>query len=404
MVGGALSRDDDLQSVTSQSSAADSDAASDRTDLSNGHHHHQYYPNPLYGQEPPPPSNAPPHDKVKAPKSPPAPVENSGSEFDALFAKSSSSSGRRQQENSNNGTGTGTSLAAVVHLSQDLKTARDEGSSNKRTVTGRMAAKRATLGIAMIASSLSPPTRAKSRSPSPPLPVTRTRAPRSPLLPPVAASAAPVTEARSSVPLPPRKVANQRKAHIAVAPATDNSSETTSLPESAPAVPPPKGDRGKLVKGRRGGKTQTPPLPRPPSPLDDLDLDFPKRVIPEERRAGEEGGAATKRAIVPNAYKKGKIFKSRAVRPPPSPELESASVKTELGTDADRRRSPPSPEPPPRVPPVSRHFVELGSKGSSSSGDDGAARRGVKDTLVVLSPDKPDAKVRWYLPRYRKSE
>jgi hypothetical protein len=99
-------------------------------------------------------------------------------------------------------------------------------------------------------------------------------------------------------------------------------------------------------------------------------------------------------------YRKGKIFKSRAARatpPPPAPKPESSDVIAEPFAAFEE---------PPRVPPVSRHFVELGNSGSSrNSGTDAATintaaaaaanGKGVHDVLSALSPDKPDTKVRY---------
>jgi hypothetical protein len=91
-------------------------------------------------------------------------------------------------------------------------------------------------------------------------------------------------------------------------------------------------------------------------------------------------------------YRKGKIFKSRAARatPPPSaPMAESSDFAAEPFAAFEE---------PPRVPPVSRHFVELGNSGSSRSSEAptaAAAANGkrVHDGLSTLSPDKPDTKV-----------
>jgi len=99
-------------------------------------------------------------------------------------------------------------------------------------------------------------------------------------------------------------------------------------------------------------------------------------------------------------YRKGKIFKSRAARatPPPLPKpAESTEDAFELfaapeePTEARRNH----PEPPPRVPPVSRHFVELGN------GSEG--KEEVKDVSSVLSPEKKAetkvGKVYFFYPR-----
>ena len=93
-------------------------------------------------------------------------------------------------------------------------------------------------------------------------------------------------------------------------------------------------------------------------------------------------------------YRKGKIFKSRAARatpPPPAPKAESSDVIAEPFAAF---------EDPPRVPPVSRHFVELGNSGSSRSIEAPTANtavaangKGVHEGLSALSPDKPDTKV-----------
>jgi hypothetical protein len=88
-------------------------------------------------------------------------------------------------------------------------------------------------------------------------------------------------------------------------------------------------------------------------------------------------------------YRKGKIFKSRAARatpPPPAPKPENSDVNAEPFAAFEE---------PPRVPPVSRHFVELGSSRSSEAPTAAAAAngKGVHEGLSALSPDKPDTKV-----------
>jgi hypothetical protein len=92
-------------------------------------------------------------------------------------------------------------------------------------------------------------------------------------------------------------------------------------------------------------------------------------------------------------YRKGKIFKSRAARatpPPPVSKPENSDFAAEPFAAFEE---------PPRVPPISRHFVELGNSGSSRSSEAPTAAaaaangKGVHDGLSALSPDKPDTKV-----------
>jgi hypothetical protein len=347
------SREDDMQSVTSQSSAADSEAASDQKDLSNGH-------NVTVSREPLKQKN---RADEQAPTQPPICGRSGSNEFDALFASAKSSSSRasvrhlaiKQEEIDN---------TAAVQSQSSMEKVKEEVSSNKRTAASRTAAKKASIGIALIAS-LSPQ-RDKSRSPSPP-PRTRARSPT--LMEPKAEC--PPSIARSGP--PPRKPPTQRKALN-----TDGGADKTG--SSNPLLPP----NENLPKTRRGTAKAPPPLPRPPSP-DDLDLDFPKRVIPVERR----GELAAKRGATGGSSFKRKIFKSRAARAPaPIPESGNFDTQPESGGDVgpvSGREFRASPEPP-RVPPVSKHFVELGRSGSRD--DEG------EDFKFNLPPDKPSSQVR----------
>jgi hypothetical protein len=357
-------REDDLQSVTSQSSAADSDAASDRTDLSNGHHNPQKFtpgnlkPSSTNSSESSKSAQPAPANQSAALKStPPEPV-TAANEFDALFSSSAKTSSSRaalrrqatRQESSVASQEKGPrkekagkeeridreeekvvkaekisqearivkaekispeakvvkeeknnldakTVAKAERIQPDAKIVKTERSNpeakivkeekqedegtGRRTVSSRTAAKKATLGMAFAAMSPQP----KSRSPSPPPPAaagrTRTRSP-------VPAAAA-----------PPRKVLSQRKAQ------SNNDPSPSSSNTGDPSLVPNK-ENPNPAKARRAAKppVSRPPVqpPRPPSPpaADDLDLDFPKRVIPG---AGAAAGAAAARTAVPSAFR-----------------------------------------------------------------------------------------------------
>ena len=96
-------KEDDLQSVTSQSSAADSDAASDRTDLSNGHHHQPQKFTPANSLKPSSTNIsessksaqlAPANQSAPLKSTPPEPAI-AANEFDALFSSSAKTSSSR---------------------------------------------------------------------------------------------------------------------------------------------------------------------------------------------------------------------------------------------------------------------------------------------------------------------
>ena len=367
-----VGKEDDLQSVTSQSSTADSDTASDRTDLSNGHLPSSHpYPTQSTTKIPSQPEKIAPE-----PEKRPA---GSGSEFDALFTSAKSANSRSgtmrrpaAQQEDNAAAPTAASASKV-----------GEEISGKRTVASRTAAKKAAIGLALSAA-LSPPS-AKSRSPSP-LP-TRTRV-HSPVIPDL-----PEPEVRSA---PVRKLLIQRKAPQLpppVPPVDLKSSDDVAKCD----IPPPAsseniiGTTGKQAVRRKAlaKRTAEPPLPpRPPSPLvDDLELDMPKRVIPVQRR---EAAAAkqTVTAASGTTYKK-KIFKSRSARVVAVAEPESVKSDPAAGDmfedEAETAVGRYSPEPP-RVPPISKHFVELGSR----SGGGGSHAENLS-TVVQVKP--PSAKV-----------
>ncbi len=342
-------KEDDLQSVTSQSSAADSDAASDRTDLSNGHHHQpqkftpaNLKPSSTNSSEASKSAQPGPANQSAALKSTPPPAAN---EFDALFSSSAKTSSSRaalrrqatRQESSVASQEKGSrkekagkeekidreeekvvkaekisqearivkaekispeakvvkeennpevKIAKAERSNPDAKIVkeekREEEGTGRRTVSSRTAAKKATLGMAFAALSPQP----KSRSPSPPPPAAGRTRTRSPV--PAAAAA-----------LPPRKVpSHQRKAQPANEPSLSSSNT------GDPSLVPNKENPGPAKARRANAKppVSRPPVPpRPPSPpaVDDLDLDFPKRVIPVAGAAS----AAAARTAVPSAFR-----------------------------------------------------------------------------------------------------